>query len=216
MSPSEISELASKPEPEMGINLRFVRPQTTGPWYNWYEAVQQRNNQFPPTALESQTTFVIDLSATYPSPSVLLEYIIPVAQRIKSADNGLSKLIVITNDQATRMFLESLARTNNLPLFVSSSPQIAASIDDLQKAHAVGDVTPTDKQTLEIFARAGGRLSASEFATLAKLRPTAATNRLSTLSRKGYLYRIVRPGRDGDLYVDPRFVAKGASERSSK
>ena len=117
---------------------------------------------------------------------------------------GRSKLVVITSDSATRMFVESLAIANNLPLFVSDSPASVASIHDLQEAQAVGDITPTDKETLEFFAQAGGRLSASEFATLAKLRPTAATNRLSTLSRKGYLYRIVRPGRDGDLYVDPR------------
>jgi hypothetical protein len=197
------------------VGLRVIRPQTTGGfWYNWYEAVKARERYFPPTIPEGPTTFMIDLTATYPTPAVLLAFIFPVAQRIKAKDGGRSTLVIITNDPATRIFVESLASANSLPIFVSSSPEAAASTNDLQEAQAVGDITPTDEQTLEIFAKSGGELTASEFAVLAKLKPTAATNRLVTLSRKGYLRRVQRPGRDGDLFVDPR-RAKLQTIRSS-
>ena len=65
------SELLQTSEHGEYVRLHVVRPQTTGPWYNLYEAIKQRDSYFPPTIPESPTTFMIDLSATYPTPSVL-------------------------------------------------------------------------------------------------------------------------------------------------
>jgi hypothetical protein len=74
----------------------------------------------------------------------------------------------------------------------------------LAEAEAVGVLTATERETLEILRQLGGRVTVANFADASGLEPSAATNRLVNVAQKGFVHRVERPRRDGLLFVDPR------------
>lgn len=180
------------------IQPRTVRPATGGPWYDRPRAAAMREADFPATAFAGPTTFVLDLRGATPTPGVLLEYLVPLAQAIRGGLYGNVKLVVCTQDSAVAQLITLVAGAYALPLFVAPAP------DRLAEAEPVGELTATDRATLAAIVRAGGRVSASQLARAASIEATAANNRLTNLERKGYVYRVNRPGREGDVYADPR------------
>ena len=96
----------------------------------------------------------------------------------------------------------AVAAQEDLPLYLS----LSASPVEIASAEPAGDLTPTERQTLDALVSMGGRVSVADLARRLDLNHTAAGNRLGSLAAKGYLSRQSRPGRDGDLYVDPRFL----------
>ena len=100
------------------------------------------------------------------------------------------------------------------PLFfecVQGCAELVQSIVDLLPPvidlfEAVGDLTAMDRETLSLVLRAGGTVTAAEFAEQLGAEQTTAGNRLVTLHKKGYLQRVERPHPFGDQFVDPRSV----------
>jgi hypothetical protein len=65
-------------------------------------------------------------------------------------------------------------------------------------------LTPTEQETLRILQRLGGRTTIASFATNAGLEANAATNRLTNVLSKGFVQRVDRSRREGQLFLDPR------------
>lgn len=160
-------------------------------------AAQVRDMLFPPTALPTARVVVLDLNAV-PTPGYLEELILPLARGIRGGSYGPLKLVVSTPDPGVVRFLHYLATAHDLPIYVTSRP------DAIAEAKPVGDLTPTELETLDTLAERGGSITASELSTIIGIEATAAGNRLVNLARKGYVYRFTRPKREGDLFVDPR------------
>jgi predicted transcriptional regulator len=85
-------------------------------------------------------------------------------------------------------------------MFVSSSSVT------LEEAEPVGALTAKDRETLNLVLKAGGTVTAMEFATRMGVEQTTAGNRLVSLHKKGYLQRLVRPHPLGDLFIDARSI----------
>ena len=181
--------------------VRVVRPPTAGPWFDRARADAARREYFPPTAPRTPTVFMLDLNSVYPSADVLEAFVLPLAYEIKAGRHGQATLVVSTGNEGLRKTVEALAINNHLPLYVAPSPSPVR----LGEAAPAGEVTATERETLEAIAAMGGRTNATQLADRLNLQHTAASNRLVSLVSKGYLYRVNRPGRDGDIFVDPRF-----------
>jgi hypothetical protein len=144
---------------------------------------------------------VVDLTDVQPTVDVVSEYLLPLAQDIKLGKYGQSSsLVVSTRNENVRRFVELLAVQHSLPIYLAHS----TSPLELAEAHPAGRITATEQETLDAVEALGGRVEASQVAARLKLQHTAATNRLVALGGKGYLYRVSRPGRAGDLFIDPR------------
>lgn len=152
----------------------------------------------PATVFPLGTVLVLDLSGKRFSPASLRELVVPLGQRLRGGMYGDLRLVLVTDDLATREFLELLARRYELPLFA------ATSIDDVDHADPLGELTASEARTLNEIADAGWQVTVSGLARLVGIEPTAANNRLVNLERKGYVYRFTRHRRQGDLFVDPR------------
>jgi hypothetical protein len=179
-----------------------ARPLTRGAWFDRHSAGEFRRTWFPPTAVASPTFFVLDFGEVWPSPDVLEEVVIRLGQEIKAGAHGLATLAVSTPNSSLRRALMAVAAQEDLPLYLALSPSPA----EIAAAEPAGDLTATDRQTLDAVVSMGGRISAADLARRLDLNHTAAGNRLASLAVKGYLSRQSRPGREGDLYVDPRFL----------
>jgi hypothetical protein len=129
---------------------------------------------------------------------VLVELILPLAQAAKSGTSGPLALVVCTQDDAVRTLVGALAQTHGLPIFLAHSP------NELYDAEPAGPLTATERETLEVLHRLGGRATVSAFAVATNLAPSAATNRLVNVVNKGFVQRVERPRRQGQLFVDPR------------
>ncbi len=161
-------------------------------------AVHLRESSFP---LSSENTIgVIDFGASIPTPGVLYEWVVPLGQRARAEGMGQFTLIVSSTDEATRQMASYVAAANSLPLYVTNSCQ------DIHSAEPAGDLTATERETLQVLHRVGGTLTAADFGDRLGIEATAAGNRLVNLSRKGYVHRIVRSRSKGDLFVDPRTI----------
>ena len=94
--------------------------------------------------------------------------------------------------------LEALAVANGASFF------IADSVDELRDAVPAGPLTAGELETLEMLRGLGGRSTVSVFAANARLEPSAANNRLMSVSEKGLIQWQDRSRREGRLYFDPR------------
>lgn len=191
---------SSKPRgPVPQLKLRVASPGTgRGIWTDRRAAAVFRDRAFPERASEDPTLAVLDLTGVFPTPGVLQDLVLPLAQRIRGGLLGTCYLVVCTHDSGVADFLRYLAREHALPLFVASSTAA------LGEAQPLGDLTSTEQTTLNLLLEQGGAATASELAHWIGLGPTAAGNRLVNLARKGFLYRQTQPRREGDLFVDPR------------
>ena len=108
------------------------------------------------------------------------------------------RLVISTSDPGIGNYIRYMAQAHELPLYLSPSPS------NLWAGHPVGDLTETERDTLDTIIAFGGRVTASSLAAIDSIRPSAATNRLVNLDREGYLLRQPRGRRDGDFYFEPR------------
>ena len=141
---------------------------------------------------------VLDLAGSAFTPSALQELILPLAQRIRGGEHGTVRLFISTPDPGVADFIRYMAQAHHLPLYVTSSPF------DLKGGAPVGDLTRTERNTLDTIIFLGGQVTASELAATEGIKPSAATNRLVNLDREGYLVRQPRGRREGDVYIEPR------------
>ena len=140
---------------------------------------------------------VLDLAGMAFTPSALQELILPLAQRIRGGEHGPVHLVVSTTDPGVSDFIRYMAHSHQLPLYLSSSPF------ELQESTPVGDLTTTEKDTLDTIRVLGGQVTASRLAATEGIKASAAANRLVSLDREGYLVRQQRGRREGDLYIEP-------------
>lgn len=180
--------------------FRVIRPPTGGIWFNWDSAKSFWEGIPTPTSPSMPMTYVVDLDGVHPTIEVLQEAIVPWAKAVKRGEFGKSSIVVSTRNEALRAQIESIAVQLQLPLFVA----ISTTPFDVAEAKAAIPLSASEDETLFSVAGLGGSADAAELANQLKLRHTAATNRLVALEEKGYLHRQKRPGRQGDLYVDPR------------
>lgn len=173
-------------------------PGTTGPLDNVAEIRRFRDNLLNPSGVTEPTALVVNLEGRFPSPGVLVELILPLAQAARAGTHGPLALVVCTQDAAVQVLMKALAETYALPIFLASSPS------ELGDAEPAGPLTATERETLEVLRRLGGRATVSTFAEATSLEPNAATNRLVNVVNKGFVQRVERPGRQGQLFVDPR------------
>ncbi len=177
----------------------FVRgPDTTGPLDDVAGIRQFRDDLLNPSGVTEPTALVINLEGRFPSPAVLVELVLPLAQAAKAGTYGPLVLVVCTQDDAVRTLVAALAQMHGLPIFLARSPA------ELNDAEPAGPLTPTERETLQVLRRLGGRATVSTFAEATSLEPNAATNRLVNVVNKGFAQRVERPRRQGQLFVDPR------------
>jgi MarR family len=172
----------------------------TGDLSNPQVAAAARDQELPPTAGPSPSTVVIDLAGKLLSPPALRELIVTVGQRVRGGVYGDMKVIVATSHPATREAIHLLAREHDFPVFLAHSIELT----EIHRAEPAGDLTATERDTLETLRRLGGQGTIAGLAGYIGIEPTAATNRLVNLERKGYVYRFRRPRQHGDLFADPR------------
>jgi hypothetical protein len=177
----------------------FVRgPDTTGPIGDVEEIRRFREGLVKPSGVSQPTTLVLNLEGRYPSASVLVEMIVPLAQAAKAGTYGPLTLIVCTQDDGVRTVVQALAQAHDLPIFLARSPR------ELDEAQPSGSLTPTEKETLEVLHGLGGRATIATFADATGLESNAATNRLVSVQNKGFVQKVARPRRQGQLFLDPR------------
>jgi hypothetical protein len=129
--------------------------------------------------------------------------VIAVGEDMKAGRYGEFTFVMTSEDEATRGVISDIAASQNVAMFVASSPT------DLSNAEPVGGLTANDRVTLDLILKAGGTVTATQFAQEAGIEQTTAGNRLVSLHRKGYLHRVERPHPTGDLFADPRSVRPG-------
>lgn len=143
---------------------------------------------------------VLDLAGVAFTPSGLQELILPLAQRIRGGEHGTVRLVVSTTDSGVGDFIRYMAQAHQLSLYLSPSPF------DLREGAPIGDLTSTERNTLDSIIMLGGQVTASRLAATEGLKPSAAANRLANLDREGYLVRRPRGRREGDIFIEPRSV----------
>lgn len=141
---------------------------------------------------------VLDLAGFALTPSGLQELLLPLAQRIRGGEYGAIRLVISTADAAVADFVRYMAQAHQLPLYLTPSPL------ELSEGIPIGNLTTTESSTLDTVFALGGQVTASMLAETEGLQPSAATNRLVKLDREGYLFRLPRGRREGDVYIEPR------------
>jgi hypothetical protein len=158
-------------------------------------------NLVPQTKAGPAEVAILDLRGQPPlTVGVLQELLVPLGHRLRGGAYGDLKVIIVASEAATRNYVELVARANQFPIFVADSIEAP----EVEEALPVGDLTEADLDTLNVLHEIGGSTTVSQFASWAGLEPSAANNRLTNVDRKGYLLRIKRGRRKGDLYIDPR------------
>jgi hypothetical protein len=148
---------------------------------------------------ESRTNIaVLDLGGAVFTPGSLQALLLPLARRVHACEVGAVTLVVIAADRGNADFVRMLAAAHGLNLYVTETANRIVS------AEPVGRLTRAEKETIDVLAALGGRATVSTFAHEMRMQVTAANNRLTNLSDRGYLLRERRSRRDGDEFVDPR------------
>ena len=182
------------------FDVKFV-PAGTGAvvWDDPY-ADQVIHRFMPPDRRHGPMLGVLHIGAARPTPGVLRNMVVSVGEDVKAGRYGDFTLFICSEDEDTRSVVGDIAASNNVAMFVCSSPI------DLEHAEPVGVLTAKDHETLRLVSEAGGTVTALGFSNRLRIEKTAAGNRLVSLQRKGYLQRVERPHPAGDLFVDPRSV----------
>lgn len=180
--------------------VRRILGFATGDLSDPTRAAAVRDRLLPPTAFGSPNTAVLDLRGKLLSPSALREMVVTLGQRLRGGTYGELRLVLVSSDDATRELIALLADKYDLPVFIASS----TDSEDVESAAPVGKLTPADLETLAELRGAGWSSTVSALASHIGIEPTAANNRLVNLEKKGYVYRLHRGRREGDLFVDPR------------
>lgn len=138
--------------------------------------------------------FVLDLGGARFETQTLLEMLKEV-WRAASGTVRRPVVVVATDQPSVVRVVQMVAAADELPLYVMPTG------GDLSLARPAGRLTPTEADSLTLLARLGGEVTANRFAQEASLELTAAGNRLASLAKRGYVLRVPRSRRDGDLYV---------------
>ena len=125
---------------------------------------------------------IIDFKAARPTPSVLRQVVVNLAEDLGAGRYGDCSLIYCSQDEDTRSVIEDIAESQNVVLFLCSSPK------DLRHAEPVGDITITDLDTLNLVLQAGGTVSASRLAAEVGIERNAAGNRLVSLQKRATFF----------------------------
>lgn len=138
--------------------------------------------------------FVLDLGGARFETQTLLEMLAEV-WRAASGTVQRAVVVVATDQPSVIRVVQMVAAADDLPLYVMPTG------GDLSLARPAGRLTPTEADSLMLLAQLGGEVTANRFAHEASLELTAAGNRLAGLAKRGYVLRVPRSRRDGDLYV---------------
>lgn len=195
----------------VAVDFALVRPSTVA-FRERSEAAAWREVEFPATASKGCRIRILNFEGAFPEIGALEEMILPVGQGIKSGAYGQMVLGIVSSDEPVVHYVESLAEKHGFSMFVASQVEEA-----LESSSPVGKLTSGEASTLEAVRELGGRVTSSELAKALELELAAAGNRLAKLEKKGYLLRIPRAPREGDIYVDPRgalnlVAARGKTE----
>ena len=190
-------------------DVRYV-PAATGPsvWDDPF-ADQLVHRFMPPDRKHPPMLGVIDLDAARPTPSVLQRVVVSIAEDVKAGRYGSCSLVYCSQDEDTRTVIGDIAESQNVAVFLCST------YDDLMYAEPVGDLTARDHETLDMVLEAGGTVNALDLSTQVGIEKTAAGNRLVSLQKKGYVFRVERPHPAGDLFIDPRSLVHGKADSST-
>ena len=169
-------------------------------WSDTDAAALRRDVGFPAVAHGSPRIGVLDFGNIVPTPAALCEFLVPLGEGVRSGRYGTFALFVSAPDAATREFVQYISAARDFPVFLVPNAGIRSD------ATPAGELTPTERATLDLLSRSGGTLTAADFAAGAGIGVTAAGNRQVNLSRRGYIHRIPQSGRAGDLFLDPRAV----------
>ena len=182
------------------FEVRFV-PAGTGPavWDDPY-ADHVVHRFMPPGRKHAPMLGVVHMGAVRPTPPVLRNVVITVAEDVKAGRYGDCSLFVCSQDEDTRSVIGDLALSQNVAMFLCST------YADLKYAEPVGGLTAKEHETLRLVSNAGGTVNALGLAKQIGIEQTAAGNRLVSLQKKGFVQRVERPHPAGDLFVDPRSV----------
>lgn len=156
-------------------------------------------DELPGTASPTLALAILDLRGKQFTPSSLRGLIGSLGQRARGGAYGQLKLVLAVSDEATREFIALLSREHQWPIYLARSTDPA----DIEDAEPLGDLTSSELETFHQVRYLGGMATVAKLAEALELEPTAATNRLVNVERKGYLYRFKRSGRSGDVFVDP-------------
>lgn len=197
-----MSVLDSPPLEEHPVGYRPSRP-PTAVYPDRTQMAEWRQSEFPVTAGASRSVAWINLEGGLFSPGALEEFFLPLTRDIRNGLYGPLVLIVVSSDEATVGYLEGLAQRHDLSFFLV--PSTDAPLD---QARPAGALSTTEIQTLDLVRNAAGEVTSSHLAGLGGMEVNAAVNRLTRLAGKGYLYRVPRARRDGDVFLDPRVGAE--------
>src|SRR5260370_9268815 len=190
-----IAVMLSRMSP-LKIEYRPSRP-PTAVYPDRHQVARYRDQEFPPTATDWERIFCINLEGGFFSPGALMEMIVPLGQAVRGGAYGSAALVVVSSDSATIEFLEALAQKHELPIFLSAS-----TAAPLREARPIGALTTAEMQTYGLIRTAGGEVTSSLMPDLAGIEVNATGNRLSALTRQGYVHRVPRSRREGDAFVD--------------
>lgn len=179
---------------------RRVYSTPTGDLSDPDHAVHLLKKFVPETGAVPPQVAVLEVRGKLFSPASLRELVVRLGQGIRGGAYGDLKLVLVTSDPAIREIAGLLAQAHSFPLYVASSRDPS----DVERAIPVGDLTAAETETLEQLRALGGMATVARVAEAMALEASAATNRLVNVERKGYLHRIKRGRRQGDLFVDPR------------
>jgi len=151
---------------------------------------------------------VIDLDATYPTARVLQRLVVNLGEDVMAGRYGSCSLVFCSQDEDTRNVIYDIAESQSVAIFLCST------YEDVRYADPVGDLTPSDLETLDFVFNEGGTVNAQDLANRDGIEQTTAGNRLISLQKKGYVLRIEQPHPAGDFFIDPRsMVGKTGSDR---
>jgi len=183
------------------IRLSFLGPTTAGRLDDAAYAAELRDRSlFPPTSMTAPVTAILDLGGTQPTGAALRELVVPLGQGLLGGKYGNVKVVLVAPDDSVAELIRLLAREYRLPLFLARTSQP----EDVAAAEPIGDLTQAEHETLNSLNAVGGISTVAGFAGATGLGATAANNRLTGLNRKGYVHRLPRGRRYGDIFVDPR------------
>lgn len=179
------------------IDIAPLRP-TASAFQNRAAAIEFIETNFPPTASSQPRFRIINLEGYLPEVGALVEMVLPITQGIRAGAYGNLALGVTTSDEHVSDTVTALAEKHQVPLFISNAIDHA-----FDNPRPVGALTQAEKDTFDWVCHLGGAVTSAEIARAKGIGPAAATNRLTSLVEKRYVFRISRSRREGDLFVAP-------------
>jgi hypothetical protein len=158
------------------------------------------DNFMPATRQHGPMLGVLFLGSARPTPGVLQDVVVRIGEDVRAGRYGEFSFVVTSQDGATRNIISHIASSQDLAIFITPT------LGELESADPAGALTTKDRETLNFVLKAGGTVTASEFAEQLSVEQTTAGNRLVALHKKGFLQRIARPHPSGDQFIDPRSV----------